>query len=80
MQVQEEKYYPEDTDKDYKETQDEEEEEEEFLVESENPLFTVEEADETNSSDDKKKTKKNKIKISPENVCMVENSYFCKKL
>lgn len=79
MQVQEEKYYPEDTDKDYKETQDEEEEEE-FLVESENPLFTVEEADETNSSDDKKKTKKNKIKISPENVCMVENSYFCKKL
>lgn len=66
-------YVPEDDDRDDGDDRDETEDSQ-LLVESEDPLFTVEEADETNSSDDKKKSKKGKVKINrpQENVRMEE--------
>lgn len=71
--MQENKDYVPEDDRDDGETEDSQ-----LLVESEDPLFTVEEVDEINSSDDKKKSKKSKVKVNrpQENVRMKESIFL----
>lgn len=74
-EVQENKDYVPEDDRDDGETEDSQ-----LLVESEDPLFTVEEVDEINSSDDKKKSKKSKVKVNrpQENIVLRdESTYIC---
>lgn len=52
-----------------------------MIVEPENSLFKVEEADETSSTDDKKKSKKSKVKVDhPQENVHMEKFIFQHKL